>query len=384
MLRSVLSHEINTSSKKILPHWNQYVSTLKFYRDKTKREYLRSPGYRSRIMTTLAYMLTIVDWDYINKKDDLDAYIDYFQHMYESYAHIFDLSRTGYAYRNLFVKRTIYSPNEYLVAPEDTHHLRLLPWGLSWDSWKEVRCVYMWHHDSSEYTLNLLLDKLQFKWFQPTYCICCIDPIILALKYMKYMQDDTPEEDKGMHKFLHTQVMVELFQDQLDIWLLKQITDISKCNTEDDVLILKNNLPSNNYQYGHTGQRYEEAAIEMFNVLEDVKNRKVRPMEFLQSELLSDGTILDRWNLLHTYLNIAHLTQMDGMRFMMELPGVELLLEFYARNQEVSNYQNMQRELAIQLRRYVNRKIWNYIHDPTIRDNIKTKVMSLYARIQEK
>lgn len=381
MLSSILSHEIDTGSKKILPHWNQYVSSLKFYKENIKRNFLRSPGYRSRIMNTLAAMLTILDWDYVKKKDDITAYVDYLQEVDVSVTSIFDLSRRGYAYRNMFVEKTIYSPNEYLVATEDVCHLGLLPWGKGWDVWKDIRCVHLWHHDSSEYTLHLLLDKIKFKWYQPTYAIFCIDPVILALRYKKYMEDEMPDENKGLHKYLHCHVMSGLFEDLLDVWLMKQITDISKCKSEEEVINLKNNLPNNNHQYGHSGMRYEEAALEMFHVLEDVKDRKVKPMEFLNAEVLNHGSIMDRWNLRHTYLNIAHLTQMDGMRFMMELPAIELLLQMYERNKDVSNYTNISRELAMQLRRAMNKRIWNYIHDVTIQDIVKTKVTELYKQI---
>ena len=271
MLDSILSHEIETGSKKILPHWNQYVSTLKVYKEKVKKEFLYGPGYRSRIVNLLAYILNIVDLEYVNKKDDITAYIDYFQYIQDSLASIFDMSKTGYAYRNMFISKTVYSPNEYLIATEDVTHLNLLPWGKNWDEWKKIRCVHLWHCDSSEYTLNLFLDKIQFKWYQPKYAIFCIDPIILSMRYMKYCQDPTPEEDKGIFKFLHSYVMVELFEDLLDVWLFNQIVNIANCNNRDEVIFLKSTIPNNSNQYGYSGMRYEEASLEMFSILEDIK-----------------------------------------------------------------------------------------------------------------
>lgn len=363
----------------IIPQWNQHINELRIRREEIKRRYLNNYGGDSRALRMLKHLAGSIDLDYLNnQKNDFEAYVNYFSVFGNVADYIFNPTKFGKAYRKMFYHKTIFSTTEFLIPVNDVDHIKYLPLGESWDTWKHLKPITLWYHDSHEHTLDLLKNQVHFKFDQPNYSLTFIDSTMLAMMWWKYSNTHIPEEEQTLHNFLHKYVFSKLFEDLEDIWLLNRIKNIVDSCEEDD-----GTTKSDTNLYGYAGGRQKEANNRLKLKIIDIKNGNLRPNNLLSSELLLSGSILNKINYAFEHLDTEHLKQYDYTRILRDLPYLELILKLHEYRPDSSYYLNLTQELRIYLKRYLSSKPWSSVADSYVRTILEDKINELYDRVKK-
>lgn len=155
-----------------------------FIRERFKRLY-KSEGYESHAVRLLRYIINNADFDLLERQgNNFDRYMYHLRFIKASLDNIFDRISRGRGYRNIFFKSER-KTEEFILPVEDLNTLVHLPLDTEdWETWKKVRPVRLWDHNSDEFTVNLLNDRFTFtRGLEPTNAIILIDVVALILKY---------------------------------------------------------------------------------------------------------------------------------------------------------------------------------------------------------
>ena len=359
----------------VVPQWVQHVENMKVRRDELRRRFMNDYGYSSRALRILKHVAGSIDTSYLKYQvTDFDAYRNYFSEFGDVADYIFNPTKFGKAYRNMFYEKTVFSTTEYIIPTNDVDHIKTLPLGKGWDEWKNVKPVTLWYHDSSEHTLDLLHNEVKFRHIQPTYSVTYIDSVALSMMWWKYSNLTTvPDEDKILEVFLHRYVFSKLFEDLEDIYLTNRIRNI--------LTAIDNDIPYDNL-YGYVDGRQKEADSRLGNRLQELKDGNIRPNNLLSSKLLCTGSILDRIHHAFTYLDTDHLYQYEYTRILRDLPYLDIILTLHEYRKDSDYYKNLTQELRILLKRYKSGRPWSNIADRSVKSYLEDTIEKLYDRVK--
>ena len=374
IMLELLGKYLYKASPMLIPVWDQYLDDLTILRNELHRRYMLNYGADSRCLRILSMMAGETDINYLVKqKNDYDRYINYFFPSQQIWNDVFRPTKNGRAYKKVFYKKGIYAPNEYLCPCDDVDHLKILPMNKPWEYWKHVKPVHIWYHDSNEYTLNMLENKIAFKHSIPTYSVVFIDSISLAFKYYKYITSDIPEEgEKSLHNFVHRHVLSLLFQDLQDVWITNQVLNSIEMVKDPENEELMENIVNEkvDIRYGFRGTRFKEAIDRLTSRIYLIKQGNNRPQNFLSSKIYPSGSIIDKINYSLIYLDMPHLRQYEYVSFLRDWKYFTILYELNKLNLSNPMYRNLCQELRIYVRRYKNSRFWNAIYDSSLRSKI--------------
>lgn len=364
----------------IIPQWTEWIKDdLEIRKRELRRRFINNYGYDSRALRLLKHIVGSIDLDYLkSQRNDFEMYVNYFSNFGTSADHIFNATKFGKAYRNVFYTKTLFTTTEYLIPTNSVDHIKTLPLGESWDVWQHVKPVTLWYNDSFEYSLNMLNDQVKFKYDQPNYAITFIDSIALSMMWYKYFKEPMiSDEDRTIHVFLHRYVFSKLFDDLEDIWLLNQVKSIAEHVDELDIL----NRVKSDPLFGYTGKQ-KEASLRLSTKLMDIRNGNLRPNNLLSERLLYSGSILDKIHYSFNYLDTENLKQYEYTRILRDLPYLELILKLHGWRPDSSYYRSLTQELRIILKRYMSSKPWSSVVDSTIKLILQNTIESMYNKIK--
>ena len=359
--------------------WKQYMDFHKIQVGYIKGRYLgATQGYESNAVQLLRSLLGFIELKQMTElKNDFTIYTSYLQYINRDLAHHFDTALLGKIKENCFVKRTGYSTDEYLISVNSISLFNTYPFGRDWNHWSKVKAVTIIDHDSPELNMMLFNHQLTFSTYQPNYMVIAIDPIILTLQYYHYVQE-CKDEEKGQREFLHKYVLVHMFEDLMNIWILKQLTHIVSADDESEIVLNKAHFSN---QYGKPGQRYLEACKTIFKEVEKLRNGTLRPNKLICSPyLFNDQSLLDRANLLTENLFIASNRQYLFLEFMRDLKTFDIITDIYLNCPDINTVKSFKIKLKYMYDRLIRTRIWNNIGDSIIRDTLETEIRMRYNK----
>lgn len=373
---------VKKASPRSIPHWRQHLDNLKIYQRTIVERFQKAPGNESGAVKLLRHILNFTNYDELKKySDDFQRYRRYFVHIREDVKNIFDPVNTGLGYNNLFVsKEHMYPTVEYLLPVDDIDHIKILPFDEPWESWKNLKPVTLWHHDSPELCQNLLKDQIQFRYITPLHATLFIDVTTLSFMYFKFIEHQPDHMTQwASREFIHKYVVGNLFEDILEVWLTQQISAIAECNTRSDLdVLLRNNISSMETRYGYVGGRYSEASLELFNELQLIKNGNVTLSSLYSSKLYPTKSVLERIDYMNAWLSVPDLRQYKYFKLLRDLPYLKLTLNMFKHVPTVTNMQSFIRDFRIDCRKHVIGRTWSSIRNPTVRSYVETEFNELF------
>ena len=384
MLRET-SRYIRRASPKSLPIYRQHIDNLKTYKNEHLNRFLKAPGYESYGMRLLRHILSFVNYTELNKlMDDYDKYNFYMRHIEDDLDGIFNPVRTGRCHFHHFLDKSVYMSNEYLTPTNDNNYLKILPFNESYNEWMKLSPVTVWYYDSTELSQHLLGNMVRFKYFQPIYSLIFIDSVMLVMMYIKYLKninyDGRRQEDlfDNQRKFLHEHVFSKMYNQTLDIWLFNQISELTDCETEDDVIRMCNiNKSLMDNRYGYVGGRYMDGNLELFKELQKVKNGNTSISSLFSSKLFLDDSLIDKMEHATTYLGVPELRQYKYLTLMRDFPILELIVKFYKHTPNISEGRSLIRDLKMIVRRLMNDNIIDTIKNGKTKEVFKDRFMNI-------
>lgn len=373
----MLESFIDPYSPRLVPAWNGYVQYIetsnKILLDS---RYMKAPGREVAGVRLLRYILACADWNYLLKKNisDYEKYSYHLRHVQEDLENTFETTTTGNTYYNFFHDKQLGKVQEYMLPVTDISPMNRLPFDKPWAYWKHIQPVRYLAHNSKELARDVEQDRVKFYKYQPTYAVITIDVIALVMKYMKYVIDTPidPELEKSpeliQRIFIHKHVLSGWIRDLTDIFLLKQMTNLTRLAVEHDGNIL--DFTQANYStdlmYGFVGNRFNEASRVFYTQLQNVHNGTLRPRSLLSSPLLTRSTSpILRANMILDELDIPKLRQYEFYRYLRDRDLYFLILNMFKLHNDSQLYTRVSRTIKYHVYRLLRAKIWLYIKNDT-------------------
>ena len=380
MLDYIQPH-IKKSNPRIINKWIEYVESLTTQLNYIKGRYLNGEGYESKGVQLLRGILSFVEIHYLDKyNNDFERYIKYLRFIQNDLVNIFDPVSIGKIKTNCFIAKTHYDVDEYIIPVKAVNVFDKYPFDKKWiNNWERVKTVRLIDHDSDEYTLFMNNDQVRFKKTPPTLAMITIDPAMLGLQYYNYIKY-CPDKIKGQREFIHHYVLDSFFEDLLNIWLIKQINNVTMMDDRDIVSLNRNDIIVDN-MYGFVGSRYEEAMTALYNEFRNVRSGATRPEMIINSRLLMDNSILDRANVFINTLDIDNQRQYLFLEYLRDKKLVDLITNIFLLNPEYSECKNLINKLSYQYNRLNNMRVWNNINDPIARMLIESSIKTFIKKL---
>lgn len=392
--------------------WENWINdNLKTRMRVIMRKFYNTYGTPGRASNLLRHIAGSIDTAYLSTcKDDFEAYGNYFRQFTSSSSRIFTQAQSGRAYRNMFFKRKGYATTEYVLPVLDVDHISILPLGSSWDTWKEMKPLTYWYHDSDELCLNILNDVVEFEYNQPTYGVVFLDSTMLGMMFYKYInspevwanehtdyltglkmlrEDDSitgaeydyrlKKEQMPLTPFLHNYVFYKCAQDLVDIWVLNYIRElIDYVDRTDRTHTGDLKVSPSSGRYG-ISKPHTELSSKMIERIREIKKGNLYPSQFMNAPLFQGGrSMVDKIRYSFKYLDVLHVSQYEYARMIRDLPYVEIMLKLNFWNKKTSRCREFIIDLRSILGRYITIKPWNSMYDGVIKNHTKDTIEQMY------
>ena len=379
MIEFILPY-VQDKDARAIPSYQTYLKEQKNYILDRYRRFQHQLGYASPGINLLRYILQFIDLDYLNNQsNNYDRYTYHIRFIYKDIIEIFDKSKRGDSYTNLFFNQT----NEYLLPVSDINAIINLPlYTNDWNTWKLVKPLRVWCTDSDEFTINILNDKVIYNGEQPSYAIELLDPVALIFKYYIWLTNqkqfepnqELVDETPALY-FLHKYVMCDSVWDLGDNWLLRQLNHVLRFDNLTDFYQNLNSTPANR-QYGWISLRFVRAMNEIWNLTHDIK-RNIRPEAFFSSKLLFSGSINNRIGEVSNDLTLPHLLQYEWMTFIRDKDLMKLFIKVWSFRKDLPSVKSMGINLRRDLRRMLLRRPWAQCVDPKFKLNMENEMRAM-------
>lgn len=368
-----------TYSKVIIPRYDRYVTTLTTRSTILRDRHLKAQGYEAKGIQILKQIITLLDLPYLKKQsNDFDRYQNYFSNVQRDWMQIFDTNVSGNMYRKTFIESGIFDTTEFLLPVTAENHISILPLDQDWHDWETLRPVRIIDHDSHEYTLNVLKDRIKFKLDTPSYAVFTIDPLMLGFMYFKYLQSEDFTPELSPQIWLHKYVIINLDMDLQDIWLRNEISYLLGLNDIQDLDVYRPSNSAADSMYGYIGLQYETVMKKLYDTVEKLRSNRIRPEAFLNSIELTDRNFSTYCNDILTQTHIPHLRQYLWQRYVRDMKWVELIFKVFMTNKNYSNTKRMLKLLRIRVQRMERQRFWDHIRDGLVKEQIKQHFEETY------
>ena len=355
------------STGRSLPRYTQYKHNLNLFVIRVFERFRRAYGFETTAVAMLRQILSNVDYEWmLRTNNDIDSYQGHVRFIKPTLDNIFDPVMSGRSFTNMFFSKRLGKIEEYICPTEDINTLVTLPFGKDWNHWERVTPIKLWWHDSTEFSLNIMHDRVNFVQMAPTHAVLTIDTTALAYKYYywKYKggyQDDNREpEDATQQVFIHKHVICPLIYDLVNIWSLQQFRQVlvsTSLGEEDTTQYMDINKDS---QYGQVGLLYQSGIRGLATELEFVKRGAVLPITLINSPILFTETLQHRCTQTQHRWAISGLRQYEHIRVMRDIELVEGLAHLYQCNPTHPATKNFYRDLRIDTKRLLQRRPWTH------------------------
>ena len=342
-----------------------------------------SSGSENRATAMLRYILNFIDMEYmLRQPNNYARYLYHLRFVKKSIDESFDRVSRGRGYTNTFIAKSNYYTEEFILPADDTNVITNLPLETDdWNIWKKVTVVKLVGHDSSEYTINMLLDRLTFSEIPPNYTFIMIDSIALMLKYYSWYihgRESEINQEMAIHNpqqlFLHKYVMCDLIFDNLNVWLLNTINRLndyvfvegtSNIDKEFNAKALEIDM-----QWGRLATQATDAFKYLGKLLGDT-SKNTRPEAILSSKLLLCGSIIDYSKMLQSRWDMPILEQYDYLRWIRDRQLFNFILNIYLHRPTLPLTRQMVVNVRRDYKRLVNRKPWHTCNNVLLKNDIQ-------------
>lgn len=342
-------------------------------------------GYETPGSKLLRYILQFIDLDYlISQSNNYERYTYHLKVIRKDIEQTFERIERGRFYTNFFFNNK--ETQEYIIPTTDVNAIVNLPLhSNSWNDWKKVRPLRLWQHDSTEFSYNVLNDRITFVKDIPTYAIFLIDVIALEFKYYiwyttqrNYEIDREAAEYFPRHYFIHKYIITELVWDLADIWLLHKTNELFTYNNRTSVLLnYESSTLTTSGMYGRVVKNSQNAFANLWEVTSRLTTT-MDPNSYFLSRTLFSGSIKDRVEAACTTLAIPDSRMFDWHRFIKDETLLNIIIPIWQRRFTKSNSKLGLRALYRVLRRYKSRQVWQMCFHPPLKQEIKTEVLTMY------
>ena len=386
MLSWILPY-IRDAEARAIPPYQQFLrNEASFIRDQYKRLYL-GQGHESPGIKLLRYILSFVDLDYLDTcANNYERYRYHLRFIREDLTNTFDRAERGRGYHNLFFRRSRFVTEEFVVPVEDLNTVVNLPlYTEDWSTWKKVKPVRLWSHDSNEFTIKLLHDQMQYSFLAPSYAVVLLDVVALVFKYYiwyKHQRHQEPAEELvesiPQQYFLHKYVMCDWVWDAADSWLLNMLTKIiTQPDTLDEFRADALQIES---QYGWIAANSYEGFRSIAQLCDKVKGN-LRPEAFLSSKLLYSGSIHQRIRIAEEQLNLPQLRQYDWLRWLRDRELFLTYIQVWQLRPELPTTKSLLRVVDRQMQRLLRRRPWNNCNNVFLKHELEADLEQVAAQL---
>lgn len=365
-----------------LPSYQNFINIQsKFIKDRFDRLY-RSQGHESNGVKLLRYILQFIDYDYLDRQDNnYDRYLHHLRYIKHNVDNIFDRVSRGRGYPNLFIANESPTAEEFILPIEDLNTLVNLPlWSSSWNDWRRVRCLYLWDHNSTEFTTNLLNDRLTFAKEVPTHALFLLDIVALTMKYYiwgKEQRFKEPEEELALkipqQLFLHKYVMCDLVWDNAYIWLINQLNAMIQLTPEEFMNQYSNKTLQTESQWGYISTNCFQGFESLHRLIYDT-SKNISPESVLSSKLIFGSTINQRVRISDKYLTLPMQRQYDYLRWMRDRKLLSLIVKLYSLRPDLPTTKNIKFNLKRDFKRVLMNRPWNTCNSVSLKYEIQNEI----------
>ena len=352
-----------------------------------------SSGSENRATAMLRYILNFIDMEYmLRQPNNYARYLYHLRFVKKSIDESFDRVSRGRGYTNTFIAKSNYYTEEFILPADDTNVITNLPLETDdWNIWKKVTVVKLVGHDSSEYTINMLLDRLTFSEVQPNYTFIMIDSIALMLKYYSWYihgRESEINQEMAIHNpqqlFLHKYVMCDLIFDNLNVWLLNTINRLndyvfsegtSNIDREFNAKALEIDM-----QYGRLATQATDAFKHLGKLLADT-SKNTRPEAILSSKLLLCGSIIDYSKMLQSRWDMPILEQYDYLRWIRDRQLFNFILNIYLHRPNLPLTRQMVVNVRRDYKRLVNHRPWHTCNNVLLKNDMQDDMEETLAKL---
>lgn len=373
--------------ERALPAYQTFMRNQRLFVSNRYHRFFISEGHESPGVKLLRYILQFIDTEELDSHiSNYDRYLYCVRYVFDNILDIFDRTQRGRGYKNLFFRHgeSIYT-EEFLIPTSNISSLSYLPMhSEKWEDWKDVRVLRLWDHDSDEYSVNLMNDRLRFEHRPPTYAIETLDIVALIFKYYiwnKTQRSKEPQLELAMHiprqLFVHKYVICDLVWDETDVWLINTINKVLHCENEHlgDEFISRN-LRENNQQWGWVAMTSREAFDSLYQVVRQTRG-SVRPESILSSKILTRGSLMDRIDMCDREVEFPNFRQYKYLSWLRDYKMIDIILQLYKYRPDLPIGARMKLYLKRDLSRDIVRCVWNTCQSTSLKEKIKNDMQSL-------
>ena len=356
-----------------------------------RRRLYKSLGHESNAVRLMRYILQFVDHKYLEQKaNNYQRYTDHLRFIRRDLMNTFDKVRSGKGFRNIFFEKSNFITDEYILPIEDVNTIINLPlYTEDWSVWKSVKPVYIWSHDSDEISLKLLNDRVGFSSLPPSYAVILLDVIALTFKYFiwnKYQRDKEPAENLAkevpQQLFLHKYVMVDLLWDLLDIWLIRNLVKVTRCENIQEVESIFDSQALQGQQfYGRVGISSRKGYVDLWKTY---TVSTMVPAIICGSELLSRGSITSRIIDLENRLMMPRNSAYEYLEWIRDQDILYFLVSLFNRRPALGESISFNRKMLSQTEQMIRRRPWNTCGNSLIKNEIESNMLKFRELLLEK
>lgn len=393
MLSLVMPY-IRDMEPRAIPPYQTFLKAQETYiRGRANRIY-ESQGHESPGIKLLRYILSFVDMSYLDQQaNNYERYNYHVRFIQKDMMEIFDRVGRGRGYFNLFFKRSSFITEEFLLPILDVNTLTTLPLETEdWYTWKSVQPLYLWSHDSDEFTINILNDRITFRSMPPSYAVEMLDVVALIFKYYiwyKYQRAYEPASELAeftpQQLFLHKYVMSFYAWDLSNVWLLNQLNRLFDITDRDQLNSYSSHSLQTEQQYGWVALNSRRGFECLWDLLYDLK-RNLRPEALFSSKLLlgrKNVTLNERISYVDRRLAVPIHRAYEYYRWLRDKD----ILKFYVKVWSSRSNLPTAKRLFVNLRRDFNRVLlrrpWNTCNNVLLKNEIEREMTEFNEDLQK-
>jgi len=379
-----------TSQIRMFPLWTQYTHSLQPQQETLERRFQslevlpETPGSK-----LLSFILREADIPRLAAiADDFYIYSTQLQDIVDRHKNIFDLARSGKAYKGLFIHSHSTPTWEYVIPVDDNDWLKFFPMLQPYSAWEKLKPLQLWWHNSAEYTMDMMSGSLRFHQNYPSMVLWLLDIPTLVMKAVKWyrMKQVQGVTYPDLREYIHTGVLNSIPDDCNHLWLYKlhQLTvDIMLDVTSPTVI--DSMRTRSQTQWGSIGARFTEVMEALEKYYFPVTTGEFRPQVLFNQKFYRDGTksFADIANEIPVYQDIQHQTPFQYLRLLRDLPYLEYLFRVYllskAKNKDAHDLRNLMTRLYTLVVKWNNNiplsNIKNLEHRAIIKSTLESFMM---------
>ncbi len=375
MINVILANTTSFNKRSII-NWNRVLNTIEMRTNILSSRFLLSAPVYSPCVNLLATVLNNIDVEYlITQKSDFTRYTRFVASIADSFGVMLDPVYTSTVSKNFFTD----SPREianYLISVNSGDPLRTFPMDKPWEYWKPLKPSRIIYFDSLSLPTNIEKYQVKFTNDIPTRFITSLNTELLVMKYSKYYETFSPE-NRGpylAYTFIRDHVLVHWYEDLRRIWIINLLNAMLNDRFSIDQINIDGMVTNN--------AAIQSVLPDIHKLIVDMKNKNISLSDFLGTDWFGNSSIIDWMNTLQYEIRIPEFRQYAYLRFMTELPIVNLAIK--ANNirgghesTKLNNY------IEITLDRYSKANIYNNITDSRLRIKLMEEVSNTLALIKQ-